>query len=287
MDSLSRFVRDVRVLVPDASSDDRVVDFVPDGTTTVIYRWFGSALDISVRGPVRRAHYKRVKPIPLAIVVVLRPGGGFPFFGVPMSELADRVTLLDELWGDDVRPLHDRLATAGGDATAAVAAIEHALVTRMRTQPFEPPAELAVRGALRRIDGGAASIASVARELGVSERTLRRGFHAAVGVGPKTYARFARFQRALAAGRAAEGRWADIAREVGYFDQAHLIADFHELARRAPTELTISCKPCEVVATGPHDRPQSHAVSADLHRQRESRPSRAVADRGRAQHRAR
>ena len=90
------------------------------------------------------------------------------------------------------------------------------------------------RAGVRLLTGGRRSIDDVARELGISERHLRRAFHGVVGLGPKTYARIARFQRALAMGRATPGRWSEVARATGYFDQAHLTADFRELALVPP-----------------------------------------------------
>lgn len=81
------------------------------------------------------------------------------------------------------------------------------------------------------------SLDDVARTVGVSERHLRRAFRATVGLTPKTYARIARFQRALSMSRAHAGSWADIARVAGYFDQSHLSAEFRELALVAPASL--------------------------------------------------
>ena len=238
---LSRFVRDVRVieLARDATRDH---DFLPDGATHLVFRWSGDATDVSVRGPVRRALYKRVRGIRLAVVVAFAPGGAYPFFGVPVSQLVDRIVPLDELWGADAHAVDDELTAARGDVRRAVAAIEAALVARLRARPFVPHAELAVRAAVARIAGGATSIAAVARDVGVSARTLRRGFHDAVGVGPKSYARFARLGRAIAARRDG-ATWSQIARDAGYFDQAHLIAEFRALARVSPTELGTSPHP--------------------------------------------
>jgi transcriptional regulator GlxA family with amidase domain len=74
--------------------------------------------------------------------------------------------------------------------------------------------------------------------MGVSERHLRRLFRETVGVSPKTFARMSRFQRALQAARS-DGRagWASIAAAAGYYDQAHLIADFRVLAGVTPQAL--------------------------------------------------
>ena len=74
----------------------------------------------------------------------------------------------------------------------------------------------------------------LARELGVSERHLRRRATAELGYGPKTFARIVRFQRALAllrAGQPAGRRWRPTA---GYADQPHLTREVTALAGRTP-----------------------------------------------------
>jgi transcriptional regulator GlxA family with amidase domain len=79
---------------------------------------------------------------------------------------------------------------------------------------------------------------AVAVELGVSERHLRRVFREYVGVGPKTFARLIRFHRALGAARAGRhAGWAGIAAAAGYYDQAHLIAEFRAIAGVTPQAL--------------------------------------------------
>jgi AraC-like DNA-binding protein len=81
-------------------------------------------------------------------------------------------------------------------------------------------------------------VSEVATVLRVSERNLRRVFRDTVGVGPKTFARLERFRRAVDAARAQEApSWAVIALDVGYYDQAHLIADFRAIAGATPQAL--------------------------------------------------
>jgi methylphosphotriester-DNA--protein-cysteine methyltransferase len=70
------------------------------------------------------------------------------------------------------------------------------------------------------------------------ERHLRRVFRDAIGMIPKTFARLARFRRALGAARPDEHEgWASIAAEAGYYDQAHLIAEFRMIAGVTPQGL--------------------------------------------------
>lgn len=231
---LTRFVQEVRVITPSPGAATYAVDHLPDGTTSLLFRLLAPGEgDVSVSGPRTRALYKIVPAIPLAIRVVFLPGGAYPFFGVPVGELADRVVRLDDVWGTGATALCDRLLAA--PPSDRVPLLERALVDRLRRAPFEPASALVARAAARMLGGGpAASIAEVARGLGVSERHLRRTFHATVGIGPKRYARIVRFQRALALGRGSRRTWTDVAREVGYFDQAHLIADFRDLAAASP-----------------------------------------------------
>jgi AraC-like DNA-binding protein len=63
-------------------------------------------------------------------------------------------------------------------------------------------------------------------------------FRDTVGVSPKAFARLARFRRALRAARDnAPASWASIAASAGYYDQAHLIAEFRAIAGVTPRAL--------------------------------------------------
>ena len=98
------------------------------------------------------------------------------------------------------------------------------------------PNQLVVRAAhVLRATRGAASIARLARDLECSQRHLIATFREHVGVTPKTYARIVRFDHAVKRLRQTDGlRWAEIADASGYYDQAHLIRDFHEFTGQTP-----------------------------------------------------
>jgi methylphosphotriester-DNA--protein-cysteine methyltransferase len=82
-----------------------------------------------------------------------------------------------------------------------------------------------------------ARIASIARSLAVSPRTLERRFMAAVGMTPKRYARIARMQRGLAALAQPHASAVDVALRLGYADQAHFTRELSTLAGVRPGEL--------------------------------------------------
>jgi AraC-like DNA-binding protein len=230
--TLSHFVAETTVRTPNGQH----VAQLPDGRTALVFRLLDDGrADLHVVGPRQRAAYKRATPCRLFIKIVFRPGGGAPFFGVPLVELVDRVVPLADLWGAPADAALDEVAQAGSDRDR-VAALEDALLRRMQgsfaDEPFAAPV---VRQALARLSSPQATLPATAEDLNLSGRSLRRAFAAVVGLSPKHYVRIVRFQRAVALSADGSRSWAAIAAAAGYFDQAHLCADFREFARVPPT----------------------------------------------------
>ena len=100
--------------------------------------------------------------------------------------------------------------------------------------PSEFTSARLARRAARIFEASEVRVETVASELGVSTRHLRRAFIESVGVPPKEFARGVRLQRAIRASARSKD-WSSIARDAGYYDQAHLIGDFRELTGLTPT----------------------------------------------------
>jgi AraC-like DNA-binding protein len=91
--------------------------------------------------------------------------------------------------------------------------------------------------ALRR-SRGRIGVETLAHDLGVSSRHLRRSFTSSVGLSPKVVARTIRFHRVLAATDVMQHvDWADVALRFGYSDQAHLIHEFAAFTGFTPAAL--------------------------------------------------
>lgn len=97
------------------------------------------------------------------------------------------------------------------------------------------PAEWLARG-LRLLAGGG-RVAEVARAVGVSERTLRRGVVAVTGLSPKSVARIARFRAAVDRLRHDPANLCAVALSAGYADQAHLCREVAEFAGLTPSAI--------------------------------------------------
>ena len=70
---------------------------------------------------------------------------------------------------------------------------------------------------------------------GMQARQWQRRFLRATGLSPKAFARIARLQRLIALYRSGQWRrWADLALETGFYDQAHLANEFRSFSGQSP-----------------------------------------------------
>ena len=167
------------------------------------------------------------------IGVHFAPGGGFPFFKLPISELQDVHLSLDELWGSAANSLRERILEAPSVETK-FDVLEAALLERMLSFEYHRSVEFA----LQEMHGkNAQTVAELVEKIGISSRRFIQIFSNQVGLTPKLFSRVLRFQRVVQQiGGAGEIELADVAVDCGYFDQAHFIHDFKGFAGICPTE---------------------------------------------------
>jgi AraC-like DNA-binding protein len=173
--------------------------------------------------------------------VKFRPGAFQPFLGRPVSELTGRIVPLATVWGAPAAELEAVLnAVRGVDERIR---ITEEFLRRRRPAP-DPNVELVgevVRALLG--DRTITRVDDVTRRFGISARSLQRLFKRYVGVAPKWVLQ--RYRLHEAAARLAEGTsgtWAEVAVELGYFDQPHFIRDFHRAVGMTPLEYLAACE---------------------------------------------
>jgi AraC-like DNA-binding protein len=168
--------------------------------------------------------------------VRLRPAGAAAFLRDTPSAVAGAVVDLDLVLGGRVERLRERLAATRDLHTRALL-LAAAVERHLEAAPSLAPAVCAALAALH-ASGGAQPIRELVRASGYSHRYLTRRFEAEIGLTPKVYARLVRFERAFARLQTLERvRWAELALDCGYYDQAHLVREFRELAGATPTEV--------------------------------------------------
>ncbi|MEH1168817.1 helix-turn-helix transcriptional regulator [Micromonospora sp. CPCC 205539] len=184
------------------------------------------------------------------VELLLAPLTARRLLGLPLSELTNRAVAVGHLPGGWLGRLRSRLGHAGG-WPERFALLDAALAARLAASP---PVDARLDWAWRWLvaNGGRGGIGALADELGWSRRHLASRFRQEVGLPPKTTARLLRFQHAyaeLTSGGSAMGAgqlggvaglaggWAEVAARHGYYDQSHLIRDFHQFAGVTPAAL--------------------------------------------------
>jgi AraC-like DNA-binding protein len=193
--------------------------------------------DVPILAGPHTTHVPSSRPPGSTVVgASFRPGAGPAVLAIPASELRDLRLPLVEVWDGRAEPLALAIADARSPSDRLKLIAEE---LRRRLNGAEP-ADRLVATAVSRLNGARLSrVRAIGEELGISERQLRRRFHAAVGYGPKTLARVLRFQRmlALARTRTSRGDLTQLALDAGYADHAHMTAECTRLAGIPPARL--------------------------------------------------
>ena len=164
--------------------------------------------------------------------VTFEADGVSVFSEAPQREWFNQIVPLGDIWGLAARRWEERIRNARCDAERA-SMTDAFLQSRFAVKRFDPRTAAACR--IIRADP-AMPIDRVAERCALSRRQLEREFQRRAGVSPKLLARIARLQRALTMRQSRESwAWTRVAHESGYYDQAHLIADFKQFTGAAPT----------------------------------------------------
>ncbi len=198
---------------------------LPDGCLDIVFRPQG----LDLIGPMTVPRAYDFSAGTRLVGVRFRPALAGTFLPGLAPMLVDSAAPLEDVWGGRARVLMERIAEAR-TACEACRALAGAL-------PLAGPTGPALR-ALTALAAshGRASLDGLARQANLSLRQFRRRAIEASGYSPKHLARVLRFRRA--SGLIASGRrdYAALAADCGYYDQAHLIADFREFAGMTPVE---------------------------------------------------
>jgi AraC-like DNA-binding protein len=196
-------------------SSDHLTDCGEDGTA---HKKYPRAILMGVRD-----RYQVVDTADMveAAGVVMRPGGFTGLFRERADLLFQQVIALQDIWHDPL--IFDYLADAP-TPRQKLTRLDQLLagITGKKSRRTETAAH-----ALHLLCARHLSVAQCARAIGISERRLSQLFREEVGASPKLWARIQRFQavtRALHAG--IEVPWAELALDIGYYDQSHFANDF-------------------------------------------------------------
>jgi AraC-like DNA-binding protein len=176
------------------------------------------------------------------IGVHFKPGGAFPFFGLPPAEMMNQSVALECLWRHGSADLRDRLLGVSSP-DAKLRTLERCLLGALSASLQR---HTAVRFALQQLAGStpAPPVSQVVDRLGFSQRRFIQLFTDEVGLTPKLFSRVSRFQRVIQMAHAVdEIDWTQVALDCGYYDQAHFIHDFQSFAGITPSDYLVRKTP--------------------------------------------
>jgi AraC-like DNA-binding protein len=169
----------------------------------------------------------------------LTPDGAYALFGQPQYEIVDRIADLRDIDRVFARRLRDEVAVLD-DGPRMVAALDRTLQIAVPDRLEPSVAHGAVRIAIA--SHGLVRVADLARQVDVGSRQLERVFHERIGLSPKVLLRILRFQQVLRTLRGGEtrNRWAEVAVDNGFYDQAHFIHDFRSFVGESPSAFQVT-----------------------------------------------
>lgn len=169
--------------------------------------------------------------------VRLHPHGAWALLRHPLAELTGLTADLRELLGPSAADLADRCHDAD-IASERIHCVLEWLSGRLQRSASISTMDATVRSLADRIvaAGGAVRIGDLRDRSGLSTGRLAAAFLERVGVTPKRYARILRFRRALGMLHTGTESLSDIAFRCGFYDQAHMNADFRAFAGLTPRQ---------------------------------------------------
>jgi AraC-like DNA-binding protein len=211
---------------------------VPDGALRLVIN-LGDTPDesppLAIIGPSAAPALVRLAGELHGLSVTFRPGVADAMLGVPAGALAASQVGLDALWGRRATARLDHVREATTDVARADVLQELLLTSLGSIPPLPAPTSLdRLQQAIAAARGD--TVRELASAAGVGERRLQQIFHHHIGLPPRTWRRLTRLHACIRSLRhCAHIRWADVALEHGFYDQAHLVREFQDLCGCTPT----------------------------------------------------
>ncbi len=230
--------------VPFAQTQSMEFRALPTCNTQIVLFLGGSSLqkkedqlvrldDSALTGFYSRTHLFLPAESLRQVMIHFTPWGVQPFLDFPLSDITDTRAELKYIFRSGLGRLMERLHREGPQGRW-----KEALDVFFKKQ-LRPAVQAGRRG--RQVANhivkarGAVRLSSLADELHISERTLQRLIHNAVGINYKFFATLARMEYARQLlNEQPQRSLASLALQAGYYDQAHFIHEFQSTYGETP-----------------------------------------------------
>lgn len=168
-----------------------------------------------------------------SIRVDFLPGGMYRMLGIPMHELLDDGFDAVDFFGSEMMSISEQLQHLS-DLEEGKNIVEKFLLNQTRSLKTILPFDSAICVLLEH--NGNMTIEKIAALSCLSLKQFERRCKERIGMNPKMYARILKFSKAYRLHEAfPQVSWTEIAYQVGYYDQMHMIRDFKAFAGVNPS----------------------------------------------------
>lgn len=175
-----------------------------------------------------------------AVAAMTTPGGLGAFVSGSVADLTDRVVPFDGVIDVDETGLLHRIA-GEPDQVARVEVLARALEAALIPERVATARQVAEVAQLAETDRSVRRLGDLSARTGIPSRTVQRLFTQYAGVSPTWVLRRYRLLDVAEAVRNGEQPvWADVAADLGYADQAHLVRDFRAATGQTPSRYAAS-----------------------------------------------
>jgi len=214
---------------------------LPDNCAHLIFYLFEEGNTVSAKwavvGPRSRHKIISRENRLFTFICTFKPGGLAPFVAMPLDALKNQSTEACHVLKGYQAGVFDRLTMNAlrFDVDGFVRCLESFLMSVSKGLPGVHPV---VNAFYNQLADPLAQLrlATVAEKLGYSDRHLRNLLLAHIGHSPKMVTQIERFTSSLLQ-IDYQQNWASIAHASGYYDQSHMISDYHKLVGTSPEKL--------------------------------------------------
>lgn len=166
------------------------------------------------------------------LLVVLKPCALYRILGVPLHELVDQYFDASLIFGEKINYITEQLMAAKSGVEKNDLIQTYLLDLKHSLKPMLP-IDLGMKMLIS--SNGKFTMDALAKKCCLSNRQLERQSLQRIGLSPKYFARLIRFSEAYKfKEKNPQTTWTVIAHHFGYFDQMHLVRDFHEFTGSNP-----------------------------------------------------
>ncbi|GAB3505029.1 helix-turn-helix domain-containing protein [Emticicia fontis] len=166
------------------------------------------------------------------ISICFYPSTAYLFFQLPMTQVADSLTDLHDLWSTEAKEMEEEVGRVSSKGQK-VNIIHRYLMRQLKRNRFDKTIHYCVQqiNTANKIF----SVTELADKAGISQRQLSRKFNHCLGLSTKEFIHINRFIDSLVyLKKHPSMSLTDIAYESGYYDQAHFIHDYKTFAGLTP-----------------------------------------------------